>query len=362
MSTAISVYQPLNQPVAEFKRINQLLDLKSPVLIRAVKESLPPHMNYEHFCKMALFTIRQSPKILNCTELSIFQAINEAAGLGLEIDGITGHGYLIPYKDQCEFVPGYRGLIELCRRSGQVASFESHIVRPHDEFRFAFGTQPYIQHIPAAGDKNTKFDDWTWAYALVRFVNGGSQFEVMSYAEVMDHKRKHSPSQSRSDSPWNTNEVEMAKKTVVRRLVKYLPVSPIILRKAMLDEYEEAGVLDVQPQQQQLRSQVVTPDFLESEPPDDNQQPGRMVDDNQGDTRETEADWQRGITDQFSAASLKGLAAVESLYDRLAGPDSQYTSEQIAWITETRDICRRRLQQSSSSKGDAGSRQRRLDD
>ena len=75
-------------------------------------------MNAGHFVRSAIYAIIKNKDLLACSELSIVKSVEQAANLGLLIDGVLGHGYLVPFKDKCEFVPGYGGLIELCRRSG----------------------------------------------------------------------------------------------------------------------------------------------------------------------------------------------------------------------------------------------------
>jgi len=349
---------PSNELVNTSRRVGDLLNPEtSPVAIK-IKSSLPSHMNGDHFMRMAIFNILAQPKLLGCTEISIVRSVDKAAGLGLEIDGVTGHGYLIPYGNTCEFVPGYRGLIELCRRSGQVSSFSAHVARPGDIIDFEFGTESYIKH--KASDKQADWSKWNWVYAVVRFKDGSSQFDIMSYDEVIAHKKKYSPGATRSDSPWNTAEIEMAKKTVSRRLVKYLPVSPEILRMAMLDEYHEAGVAEIEQSRSGVKSTYTTPDFFDDEP----QQPANDGNDQsrgqqpeqprqQQQQPQVTGDWKSDITNRFAEAKVKGLAAVENLYDQLAGADSPYDSEQINWITQTRDLVRKRLaEQQGGGKSD----------
>jgi hypothetical protein len=166
----------------------------------------------------------------------------------------------------------------------------------------------------------------------------------MSYDEVMYHKNRYAKGIDRSVSPWNTAEMEMAKKTVTRRLVKYLPVSPDIVQMAMADEYEEAGVLHEAPG----RVPNVTVRELDF---GDNPNQGEADQGNQqsqATSSSSNSKDEKAIEDEIQAmfveASLKGLPAVEKLYDNLCGPDSPYVvTERIAkWIESCREIAKRR--------------------
>lgn len=338
--------------IGSFKRANQLLDPNNNIGAK-IRLSLPAHMNGEHFLRMACFSMLQQPKLLDCTEASLVRAVERAAGLGLEIDGVTGHGYLIPYGNQAEFVPGYRGLIELTRRSGQIESFSAHVVRPGDDFDFEFGSNSFIKHrrLP----KYERFDVWSWVYAIVKFTNGGSQFNLMSYEEVIYHRNKYSPGYNRKDSAWQTNEIAMAQKTVCRGLVKFLPVSPEILRMAMLDEYHEAGVLAQSDPGNYQRSRQSEAEFLDADYQTENPEPNVLVAEKQ--ESPPPQDFTAEITKLFAQAAVKGAQEVERLYDQLAGPNSQYGADQLRVITETRDIVRRRMETKDGKSG-GGSQQK----
>lgn len=209
-----------------------------------LKMVLPRHLTPERLVRIALTAIRSQPKLLQCDKYSILKAVMESAQLGLEPDGLLGHAYLIPYwnsKRKCyeaQLQVGYRGFLDLARRSGQVSHIFAQVVYEKDHFKFTYGTDPSLEHVPAAAaDRGEKIA----AYAIAYLTDGRTPFEVM-YRDQIEKIREMSKRADEEDSPWNTHEDEMWRKTVIRRLAKYLPLSPELTRAAVLDEYREMGV------------------------------------------------------------------------------------------------------------------------
>lgn len=159
----------------------------------------------------------------------------QSAQLGLEPGSALGQAYLVPYGNQCQLILGYRGMIDLARRSGQVLSLNAYAVREGDEFNYQLGLHPDIHHVPSCEADRVK-KPITFVYAVATLRGGGYQFEVMSRAEVEAVKAK-----AKSKNIWNNYFEEMAKKTVIRRLFKYLPVSIEALQITNVDAKREAG-------------------------------------------------------------------------------------------------------------------------
>lgn len=193
--------------------LTALIERQKPEIARA----LPKHMDPDRLARIATTVLRQTPQLGQCTPESFLGALMTCAQLGLE-PGPLGHAYLVPYGREVTFIPGYRGLVELARRSGQVQSVQARIVRDGDEFDYEFGLEPKLYHRPTAdADKPV-----THAYAVLRLKDGGVDFDVMTRAEI-DAIRKRSRTGDRG--PWATDYAEMAKKTVLRRLLKTAPMS-----------------------------------------------------------------------------------------------------------------------------------------
>src|SRR5690554_3088052 len=142
--------------------LTALIERQKPEIARA----LPKHMDPDRLARIATTVLRQTPQLGQCTPESFLGALMTCAQLGLE-PGPLGHAYLVPFKNnktgmfEVTFIPGYRGLVELARRSGQVQSVQAHVVREGDRFDYEFGLNPKLEHKPAGSDGEV-----THAYAV----------------------------------------------------------------------------------------------------------------------------------------------------------------------------------------------------
>jgi recombination protein RecT len=211
-----------------------------------IQRALPRHMTADRMARIALTEFRKNPALLKCEPASLFGAVIQCAQLGLEPGGALGHAYLIPFENrkknitEVQFIVGYRGMIDLARRSGQIVSLEAHAVFEGDQFECEFGLESTLKHVPDWQNENrTKDDKLKFVYAVAKLKDGGTQFEVMSRAEVIAIRGR---SRAASSGPWVTDFVAMALKTVIRRLFKYLPVSVEMQQAIGLDEQVEAGI------------------------------------------------------------------------------------------------------------------------
>jgi recombination protein RecT len=168
-----------------------------------------------------LTQIRLTPDLARCTRESLLGAIMQCAQVGLE-PGPLGQVYFVPYRRQgvleVVMIIGYRGLLDLVRRSGQVLQVASHIVYEHDDFEVVWGTDERIVHRPRFADRGRP----VLAYAVARLRDGGTDAEVMTVEEIEAIRRR---SRAADTGPWVTDWGEMARKTVLRRLCKRLPMA-----------------------------------------------------------------------------------------------------------------------------------------
>jgi len=188
--------------------------------------ALPLATSAKRFVRIALTTLRTNPKLMTCTAQSVLGGLMQAAQLGLEISDVLGEAFLVPRTNrrlgtvEATFQLGYRGLINLAGRSG--VTVDPHEVYAPDEFDFRYGTEAYLHHTPVLDRQG----DVTAFYAVALFPGDRQpQFTVMSARQMEEHRDKFA-SDSRDNSPWHTNYVAMARKTVVRRLLTYLPMAP----------------------------------------------------------------------------------------------------------------------------------------
>ncbi len=203
-----------------------VLALQLPTTLQQLAMALPRHLNAERFARVALTEVRRNPDLLACDPASFMGSLVQAAQLGLDIGSGLGHAYLIPFqnnktgKKDCQLIIGYRGLIDLVRRSGLVRRLSAHVVFAGDTFDYSFGTDEFIKHVPSG---ETSFAKITHAYAIAEFKDGARQMEVMQRQEI-DAIRDR----GRKNRVWDTDYGEMARKTVIRRICKFLPLSPEI--------------------------------------------------------------------------------------------------------------------------------------
>lgn len=205
--------------------------------------ALPKTMTVDRLTRIVMTECRKTPQLLKCNRESFLGSVLQCAQLGLEPGSALGHCYLLPFgngkaKDglpNCQLIIGYRGMIDLARRSGQIKSISAYCVHEADDFHYELGLHPDIHHIPAAtADRGPV----TYVYAVAQLKDGGVQFEVMSRGEIEEVRAS---SKAGTSGPWSTHWSEMAKKTVIRRLFKYLPVSIDTVRAIEVDEKSERG-------------------------------------------------------------------------------------------------------------------------
>ena len=204
---------------------------------REIAKALPSVITPERFARMATTAVTQTPALATCTPQSFIGAMLTAAQLGLEPNTPLGQAYLIPYGQNCQFQLGYRGLIELAHRSGDIKSIEAHVVYADDEFDFEFGLEPRLKHKPAKKDRG----EATWIYAVYHTKDGGYGFEVMSVEDINRHKAKYSKAKN---SPWDSAWEEMAKKTVIKKVLKYAPLKTEFARAMATDETTTDAVIE----------------------------------------------------------------------------------------------------------------------
>ena len=215
-------------------------DMSIPDMVRAMapelKKALPSVMSPERFTRIALSALNNTPQLKQCTPMSFISALLTAAQLGLEPNTPLGQAYLIPYKNkgtlECQFQIGYKGLIDLAYRNGQMQTIQAQAVYENDYFEYEYGLEPKLIHRPAYSDRG----EVTYFYGLFRTVNGGYGFSVMSKLDMDAFAKTYSKAFDSSYSPWKTNYEEMAKKTVVKQALKYAPIKTDFQRALTADE------------------------------------------------------------------------------------------------------------------------------
>lgn len=240
MSTATAV-APKNQSNGK-NEVTRLQDnprqryfkdlINGPGMQKALMDALPKHIKIEKFTRVVLGSMQQTPKLADCNPESVLVSLLRAAAMGLEPDGgPLGQGYLVPFwsgknsRLECQFIPGYRGLIKMARNSGDVADVWAEVVYERDTFDYELGLDQTLKH-----KRNDEVDDpgeLRYAYAVARFRDGEKKFVVMNRREVLAIRAQTSSKNKKGEvvGPWCDHEPEMWKKTAARRLCKMLPLS-----------------------------------------------------------------------------------------------------------------------------------------
>lgn len=205
------------------------LDKQKPQIARA----LPRHIDIERFTRIALTTLRRTPQLQQTTPESFLGAIMLAAQLGLE-PGPLGQAYIVPFNNkgrmEAQFIVGYKGYIDLARRSGQLLSIEVRTVYEADEFEYSFGLEGDIRHIPSREEDRGNPVMW---YGIAKLKDGGLYYEVMSRGDIERYRKR---SKAPNSPAWIQDYDAMAKKTVVRRMAPWLPMSVEAQQVAASDE------------------------------------------------------------------------------------------------------------------------------
>jgi recombination protein RecT len=214
-----------------------------------IEKALPKHIDIERFSRVILTEFRKNPELIKCTPQSLMGAVLTASQLGLEIGPVLGHCYLVPYKGQIEFQIGYRGMLELSRRTGEIDTLYAECVYENDAFNVQMGLDATIEHTPFFDGDRGKFK---CVYAIAKFKNGGYNFKIMTKHEIDKIKAK-----AATQKIWNEWYDQMALKTVVKQLFKFLPISVELVSKIA----ENDGVIrsEVRPNMTELSEKDVIP-------------------------------------------------------------------------------------------------------
>lgn len=178
---------------------------------------LPKHVEPDKAMHIIMNVVRNNIELLNSDHSSFWGAIYQVLNLGLRPDGIMGEAYMVPIGGQVKLFIGYKGLIALARRSGEIAKVTASVAREGDAFSYQMGDNESIEHAPATGMDRAS-SPITQAYVIVTLNNGEKVRAVMDRSELEEHKHKHARGANRKDSPWNTSFEQMALKTVIKKL------------------------------------------------------------------------------------------------------------------------------------------------
>lgn len=242
-----------NAPVGNSNTLKSLIERSMP----AMRQVIPHHITADKLARTMFIAMNKNPALWQCTQSSIAESIMQSSVLGLELSGVLGESYLVPYSvklkikgpgnsikevwaSQATLVPGFRGLLKLSRQSGELSRVEAECVYEKDHFRYIKGTTPIIEFEPLLTSDRGKL---MGAYALAELTNGKLQVEYMCVADI---EKVRQMSKAKDGMPWTNSFPEMARKTVFRRLFKWIPSSSEKLNQAIElsdREYDLGGMV-----------------------------------------------------------------------------------------------------------------------
>jgi recombination protein RecT len=241
----VETFNP-NKPAASVGEIRRFLTANA----NAIKRVAPQAMNPLRMVAILGAAMSRNPLLVKCTPMSLLRCLTQGAELGLEVAGGLQEFHPVPYWNsdlgayEAQGLPGYPGLIKLVLQTGSVARIYAQAVYEGDTFDFALGDKPFLIHKPALENLGMVMEDEKIRafYAVAFFKDGGAQFEVMGKPAVDALKKRALEKKKNTEhSPWNTDYVEMGRKTLIRRISKVLPKTPALARALDLQAQAESG-------------------------------------------------------------------------------------------------------------------------
>lgn len=208
----------------------KLLEKQKPQVALA----LPPGLEVDRFVRVALTVFRLEPKIQACTPASILGSFMKACEMGLELGGILGHAYLIPYGKECTLQVGYKGFLHLARQTGHFREIDAVLVFEKDKIEVTRDPRPHIYHRPELFTPGPEVG--AYAYAITS--SSEIAFEWMNRAEL--DKIASSP---KAGPVWKTWYGQMCLKSVIKRFLKTQPLSPTLVKAFEHEESQEVPAL-----------------------------------------------------------------------------------------------------------------------
>ena len=205
--------------------------LESPAQLEELRKALPPGLSVERFARMALTLVKSDPEMLELGSTpegtkSLITAFHRCAQLGLEVGPDLGQAYLLPFRMRdtltLQFILGYKGILTMARRSGALRRLDVHEVYKNDEFEYSYGLNGTLHHRPTLEKDRGPIICY---YGFAEFTDGGYYYTVLTLDDIDSRKQRSASVKAGRKSPWDTDPIAMSKKTVVRAMAPYLPLS-----------------------------------------------------------------------------------------------------------------------------------------
>lgn len=223
-----------------------------------LRAAFPRLVKSERLIRVALTAMQRNPALFKCTGASVLGCLIQSAQLGLDLDPVVGHAYMVPYENskrlegqwvkvkEAQLQIGYQGLMELARRSGTIGDIHATAVYEGDHFEYETGTTTTIRHVPFEMARRKGLTQATErgkliaVYTVVKTKDDAEKSVHVMWRDEIDAIRKRS--RAANDGPWVTDYDAMAKKTVIRQHCKWLPKSVELATAVTLSELDDANL------------------------------------------------------------------------------------------------------------------------
>jgi recombination protein RecT len=206
-----------------------------------IAEILPEGMDPKRVVRLARLAIHRNPDLMECDPVSVIEAILQASQLGLEIGSPIGGAHLVPFKRKCMMIPDYRALIRLALKAGACVKLVAREVYAVDHFEIMQGSADRIIHIPSIDSEPRLDEDIIAFYAVATVLDAGTLVTVHEWAPRGDVDKIRARAPAGRSGPWVTDYAAMGKKTMVKRVLKWLDLSPELGMAIELDNRAETG-------------------------------------------------------------------------------------------------------------------------
>jgi len=229
----------------------------------ALQEALPKHIPVAKLIRVMVTQMSVNPALQKCTQVSLIGSLLKCCLYGLEPDGRDGA--LVPFGNVATFIPMYQGELKIARRTGEVSLIYAEVVRENDEFHMTKGLNPDLQHTPSLKDAGETIG----AYAVIKLKSGESDFVWMTKADV---EKVRNSSKAKNSGPWTQWWDEMAKKTVLKRMLKQAPKASEVQKEfdeADVNVFRAMDVLNLPTPQEEAQASIEAPKRVSEATPDD---------------------------------------------------------------------------------------------
>lgn len=200
-----------------------------------IAAALPANISVERFVRIILSALSAVPKLAECEQSTFLGSVMQSAALGLEPNTPMGLAWILPYWNskkgyyEAQFQIGYKGLKELAYRSDHVSHVDANVVYDNDTFRYSYGTNAELVHIPALEDRGAV----RGYYGIYKTTQGEYGYKYMSKAEALKHGENRS--KTFKNGPWQTDPDWMGLKTALKQALKLAPLSAEVQRAVAAD-------------------------------------------------------------------------------------------------------------------------------